>query len=408
MRSVPTIFQIFGNIEINKLKSMSRRPLEYGHIAKLLHWMTALLILALFTLGKAMTGMDLNLQMKFDLYQLHKSLGLTVFALTLLRILWRFSHPAPELPANMNKLERGAARLTHIGFYVLLLVLPLSGWLMVSASPLPIETKLYWRYPVPHLPMLETLTADQKIIWEGWFKTSHYVLTYTIAALFLLHVAGALRHHFFLGDEVFWRMWPRRKRKSIDLKDGPRACIVGAIAMTAICLASTPVEAEPVSWRVDMEKSRLTFTATANGQPVKGRFQAFEAKILFDPEAPEAADIKVTIDVAGITTGQSQIDAALKSPDWFDVATFPKARFEAKSGKVLDGERYQLTGTLTIRDKTKPITLPFTLKVEGKRAHVQGEVIINRTDYGVGQGAQASEAAVKHAVTIAFDLVAQN
>jgi cytochrome b561 len=141
---------------------MARPSGEYDAVAKLLHWHIAAFVLGLIGLGLTMTRTG-GLALKFELYQLHKSMGITVLMLMMLRIAWRLFLPPPDLPA-MPGWERGAARSTHLLLYPMLLALPLSGWAMVSATlpPFNIPTVIYKAIPWPHIPGIENLSAAAK------------------------------------------------------------------------------------------------------------------------------------------------------------------------------------------------------------------------------------------------------
>lgn len=184
-------------------------PQRYSAVAILLHWSIALLVLALVGLGLVMTNLAPGSPTQFSLYQWHKSLGITVLLLTLARIGWRLAHPVPALPANLRPWERAAARVTHVGLYVLLLAIPLSGWALVSASPWNIPTVLYGIIPWPHLPVLPAL--EDKAGAEAVAKQAHNLLAWLAVALVALHVAAALKHHFILRDDVLARMLPGRR-----------------------------------------------------------------------------------------------------------------------------------------------------------------------------------------------------
>lgn len=178
---------------------------RYSAVAIVLHWLIALAIVTLVVIGIVMTGLpDTELTRKFTLYQWHKSLGITVLLLSLLRLAWRLTHRPPPLPDTLKPWERLAARATHIGFYVLIIVIPLLGWAMVSASPYNIPTVLYGEIPWPHLPV-------PKSAFEA-FKAGHVWLAFGAVALLVLHVAAALKHHYILKDDVLARMLPFMRR----------------------------------------------------------------------------------------------------------------------------------------------------------------------------------------------------
>lgn len=179
---------------------------RYSAVAIALHWLIALAIVALVAIGILMTSLpDTDLARKFALYQLHKSLGITVLALSLLRLAWRLTHRPPPLPGTLKPWERRAARATHIGFYGLIIVIPLLGWAMVSASPYNIPTVLWGEIPWPHLPV-------PKSAFEA-FRAGHVLLAFGAVALLVLHVAAALKHHYILHDDVLARMLPFMRRR---------------------------------------------------------------------------------------------------------------------------------------------------------------------------------------------------
>lgn len=186
------------------LRNTARR---YGLVAMALHWLIAAAILAMAGLGLVMVELDPGAA-KFRLYQLHKSVGITILALSLLRLAWRLANPVPPLPAGLRPWEKHLARMTHVGLYVLMVGLPVSGWMMVSASVWGIPTVLYGVVPLPHLPVLATLTDKAPV--EAALKTVHAVLALSMALLFALHVAGALKHHLILKDDTLKRMLPGR------------------------------------------------------------------------------------------------------------------------------------------------------------------------------------------------------
>ena len=182
---------------------------RYDSVALVLHWLTAAAVLGLLVAGMTMTRLHPGSALQFSLYQLHKSVGITVLALTLVRIGWRLGHRPPPLPPAMPAWERRAAAAGHLGLYALLLGLPLSGWAAVSASPFNIPTVLYGLLPWPHLPGLATLAPSAKLAAEALLKQIHDAGAWTMLALLAAHVGAALRHHFQLRDGVMARMLPR-------------------------------------------------------------------------------------------------------------------------------------------------------------------------------------------------------
>jgi cytochrome b561 len=172
--------------------------LRYGSVAQALHWLVAALVLGQFGLGWTMSDLPLG-QLKFDLYQLHKSLGLTIFTLVIVRLAWRLRHPPPPLPAGVPAWERAAARATHALFYVLLLVQPLVGFLQSNAANFPL---VVWGV----LPLPALIGTDEAL--GETLAEVHEIVARVLLVLIALHVAAALRHHFLLKDDVLRRMLP--------------------------------------------------------------------------------------------------------------------------------------------------------------------------------------------------------
>lgn len=188
-------------------------PHRYTRVAIALHWLSALAVLGLIGIGLVMTHGDLAPMRRFALYQWHKSLGITVLGLSLLRLGWRLTHRPPPLPPTLPRHERAGAHVAHALLYGLLLGLPLVGWAVVSASPFNLPTVLYGIVPWPHLPVLPDL-ADKATV-EAVLKRIHAWGAWFLIALLALHVGAALRHHLTLRDDTLRRMLPRLSRTSL-------------------------------------------------------------------------------------------------------------------------------------------------------------------------------------------------
>jgi cytochrome b561 len=167
---------------------------RYTAVARWLHWAIAGLIVANIVIGILHAYVNHD----WPVIPLHKSIGLTVLALTVLRILWRATHAAPPLPAAMPRWEQAAAHGLHGLFYALMLALPVTGWVMVSAGDKPL--RWFGLFPLPKLAVSK---ADAVF---GLSHASHGPLGLVFGALILLHVAAALRHHLVLRDRVLARM----------------------------------------------------------------------------------------------------------------------------------------------------------------------------------------------------------
>ncbi len=161
-------------------------------------------------------------------------------------------------------------------------------------------------------------------------------------------------------------------------------------------------------WQIIPNESSLTFTATQNNAPVTGQFKTFSGDIAFDPAQLAASHVNIAVDTNSISSSYNEMSDTLKSADWFNVKLFPQAVFKASSFKKLSDKTYQADGTLTIRDKTMPLTLKFDLtEYSPTQLALTGTSSLKRTDFGIGQGEWAKDDVVKDEVQIKFSLTAK-
>ncbi len=172
----------------------------WGTPAKLLHWVMAALIVAQIGLGFMAVNWRLS-PTKLNLFFWHKSIGMLLLALLALRLAWRMVNPAPGLPTGMPAWERNAARANHALLYLLLLALPVSGWVVNSAANIPL--RIFWLIPLPALVAPDETLADRvALLHRGLFAV--------LALVLVAHIGAALRHHFVKRNTVLLRMLPGR------------------------------------------------------------------------------------------------------------------------------------------------------------------------------------------------------
>jgi len=179
-------------------------------------------------------------------------------------------------------------------------------------------------------------------------------------------------------------------------------------ALVAVLSQASPAQAAPPTYRLEAAKSTLGFSFIQAGASNKGHFGRFDTTFAFDPAQLAASRLEVSVQIASLDTGDKDRDSTLKSPDLFDAARFPAARFLATVITRLDANRYQASGKLTIRDVTRDLNVPFTFRTAPgggpSVATMAGEVLIRRLDYGVGQGEWKSTEGAGNEVTVSFTL----
>jgi cytochrome b561 len=176
-------------------------PTRYGAVAQAFHWLIAALIVTQFVLAIMADDLPLGAH-KLALLARHKSFGMTVLMLAILRLLWRLKNPPPALPGHMTLLERKLARATHIAFYVLLFAMPMTGWMMSSAKNYSVSWFGLFTWP--------NLIGKNEAAFN-LLRSTHDTLAAILFTIAVLHILAALKHHFWNKDDVLLRMLPLGK-----------------------------------------------------------------------------------------------------------------------------------------------------------------------------------------------------
>jgi cytochrome b561/polyisoprenoid-binding protein YceI len=424
---------------------------RYALIAIVLHWTIAALILTQIMLAGRMEDRSPE---AFAITQLHKSVGITILLLSLARLGWRLANPPPPMPDTMARWEKTLAAITHGLFYVVMIGMPLTGWLMVSTSRIEIPTLLYGVIPWPDMPGLDGLSADAREDLHDVGEDGHHSIIKLFYGLIALHVAGALKHQLFSRDEpVLSRMAPGAKAgRWLEPRLLAIALAAGAVAaFGAVVSPPTPgvrapavasaegdepleaagpgealvaaapaagaeaaaadeefdeVPAEPVAWRLD-EGSELEFETAWGDARIEGAFRRWDAEIAFSPAALDRSRVRISIDLSSVTTGDAQRDEALPGYDFFNVDEHPRAVFTASRFERTGEDRFVARGQLSMRGVTRPVSLPFRLQMDDDKARVRGVTTLDRTAFGVGQGEWASTEQIPAKVTVRVDLRAR-
>jgi len=413
---------------------------RYSSVAILLHWLLALTLAFQMALGFAMPR-DAS---GFAAYQLHKSVGILILVLTLVRIGWRLKNRPPLA------LEKGLtgflAKAVHLGFYAVLLLAPLSGWALVSTAEIRVPTMLFGTVPLPHLPVPASIGAPAEF--------AHEWLSWIGLGLFALHIAGAIRHHFLIRDDLIQRMAPAGSAMVVGVLTALVVVTGGATLLLArgsgeetlaqseavvpeqtAPVAAVQAEEDPATedqeataeeaaaaeelaaaeeeaaepgpppvWTIQ-PGGNLGFSVSNAGQTVRGSFSDWSGSIRFDPDHPESAEISISILLTSASVGDATMDGVLKGADFFATSANSTATWRSTSVRSTGPGRYSANGTLSLKGASGRVPLTFTLSGDGLRRRVEGSATIERTNFGVGTGESAANVGQSVSVNFSFDAV---
>lgn len=410
---------------------------QYSSGAIWLHWLIAFALAAEiaigFTMPKDASG--------FALFQLHKSIGITILILTVVRIGWRLTHERPA------KVEGGLtgflASAVHVLFYAFMILAPLTGWAVVSSAELDVPTLLFGVVPWPHLPIAQSLNHT--------IEEAHELLAFLGLGLFVLHVVGALRHHIARGDDFIGRMSPSRTG-AMGLLLGAGVIVLGAAAFFWLSAAfpkgerPAPVEqvavideapaeidpteegveeateeeavedeaveeepteeeeaaeaaepepqpvaaaAPPPTWAIQ-PGGTLRFSVASGDMQMNGSFGQWGGRIVMNPDDPSTAQLSIDVQLSSATMNDATQDQMLRGADFLAASANPTATWRSTSVTSLGGGRYRAEGTLSLKGASRAQAITFTLSGSGNSRSVTGQAVIDRNAFSVGVGSNAA------------------
>lgn len=372
--------------------SASNTATSYGTVTKTFHWLTALLIVTAIVLGAVANRLpyETNDQLAFkaQLFSFHKTLGVIIFAVALARILWAIGQTKPGPLHVERKIETTLAELVHWLLYISLVAVPLTGWVHHAASAGFAPILLPIGQDLPLVPKSEGVSA--------FFAGLHWIWSKILVGAILLHVAGAIKHQIIDKDATLRRMWfGTSDTVNVTPHKGSLSAPLAALAIYALATgggaAAGLLSQETVSesaalaevssdWLV--RDGNIEINVTQFGSPVAGAFEDWTAAITFDPDADEVlGEVTTTIAIGSLELGS--VKAQAMGADFFNVEAFPTATFKANITR--DDTGYLATGTLRIKDISVPVTLPFTLNLDGDDAEMSGTLALDRRAFQVGQ-----------------------
>jgi len=387
-------------------------PATYGIVTKTFHWLTALLILTVAPLGAIAYRLPYEtneqLALKAQLFSLHKTLGIVVFLVALARIVWALTQPKPGPLHPEKRAETFLASLVHWLLYISLVAVPLTGWIHHAATEgfapilLPISQEL------PLVPNDEAVAV--------LFGGLHWAWSKILMACIILHILGALKHVFIDRDATLRRMWfghaevpnvAPHARSNI----APFAAIGIYAAVTAGGAAAgiytgdvngpqASLAAVASDWEVT--EGDIEISITQLGSPVSGTFGDWTSSISFNPEANGVmGDVTTTIAIGSLSLGTVTSDAL--GTNFFDAEQFPTATFTAEITSAENG--FIADGTLTIKDISVPLQMPFALDLNDETAVMSANLTLDRRDFGIGDN-MSDESNLGFAVDVIINLTA--
>jgi len=370
---------------------------RYHGIAIGLHWLIALLIIGMLAVGKYMTSLEPENPLRFALTQWHKSFGITLLFLVIWRVLWRFTHKPPSLENALKPWEIKVAETTHWLLYLLMIAIPITGWIMVSASPLNLPTLLFKTIPWPHLPPFDTM-PDKKSIADLFLRI-HDITASIMIVLLLGHIGAALRHHLLIRDNILSRMSPLNEQRKLVPGFGRFIAILTLLAIGLTALA-TSLQKSPT---LSAGASDIGFTFTMFDSENSGIFTESVVELSYDKQDPGSTTLSATVQTQSLSSGDSQIDSTLPEADWFNVAAHPEATFKSTDVVVENESTLQMTGQLEIKGISREVNFPLTISEESGTQSASGGFTINRLDFDIGKVDQPDDSTVGFNVIIHFN-----
>ncbi|NNE57182.1 MAG: nickel-dependent hydrogenase, b-type cytochrome subunit/YceI-like family protein [Hellea sp.] len=379
---------------------------RYNHVSITLHWVMAALILFMIWLG-------LNMEDDQNRYQLHKSIGITLLILTVARIIWRLFNKPPPLPHSVKPIEARLSKLVQFGFYALMLMVPLGGWLLVSISEFRVPTVLYGIISWPSLPLPRSKeTAEVVAFIHG------NAGKWGFGFLLLLHVVGALKHEIVDKDGVLKRMIPGLGKtdppavsKGIFITLFVSIGLFATIALIPVIATSLSAQSQQhdsisTNWTMLENSGSIHFAGTLESKPFDGEFENWDAQIAFYARDLENSEVLVTVDLASASTGTKIYDDSLIEEEWFDVSSDPTASVRLTNFQATP-YGFAADAALTLKGQTVSAPFYFTLEIEGDTTTMKGETSFSRTSLSLGQKSYPGGTPMSEEISVSATLSAR-
>ena len=374
---------------------MTNSP-KYSTFSRLLHWVIAALIIIQYVLIElvSLAASHSEIVQQLALLANHKSIGMTVLALSVLRLSWRIFNPPPDLPSSMSERHKNMSFLAHWLIYFLIFMLPLSGWLMSSANAYSVSWFNLFVFP-------DLIAGNERL--SHFLNDTHEILSKLLFGLVVIHVCAALKHHYFDKDDVLNRMASIRMWGVLFLtlilvlfffariapsavNNGLNVDSASEIGAHKVTLNSEEKVSDLPVWNIDYSTSYIRFEGDQAGAPFEGVWTKWTAMMQFDPNQISNSQFDVLIDVTQVDSGDSERDGYIIGSDFFDASNYKTARFYVADFSKISEGRFSSNGYLTIKGLKKSVLFEFSLVSEGDKVVLNGFASLDRLAWNIGIG----------------------
>lgn len=388
---------------------------QYSNVSKFLHWSVAGLIVAQYVLAELAENAEHNDKILEQLALLanHKSIGITILVLALIRLIYRLLSPVPSLPSSMVKWQVNASKASHFLLYGLLFALPISGWLMSSAKAYTVS----W-FNLFSLPDLVTSSDSLAELMQQ----SHHYLSEALFVIAAIHILAALKHHVIDKDDVLNLMSSKFSWVLFVVVILLVVVLLGRFVNTVPVNAKNPkaeqalrLESldEPIVsksdlplWQIDYQQSTIKFIADQAGASFTGEWKRWSAEIQFDAKRLDEARFNVLIDTGSGFSNDQERDDTIASDDFFDVKSFPQASYRAGTFLATE-DGYQSIGALSMKAISADVVLTFNVVEDGEFKVLTGTAVLDRLLWNIGTGDWADTTWIGQSVIVEVRVVAK-
>ncbi len=400
---------------------------NYTSVAKVLHWAVAALIISQYVLAQMAqaAGENERLQAQLLLLANHKSVGMSILILALLRLLWRLKHRPPALPESTPRWQRRSAMFAHWLLYGLIFMLPLSGWMLSSASAYSVSWFGLFQWP-------DLVAANPNL--KEQLVNLHHLLAKLLFIVALVHIVAAFKHQFLNHDGVLVRMlsgaavglfavllvasiWglgiAATSAKAAAATDSAKAKAMEVVPFNELSAPEKPAQTALPHWDIDYGRSEIRFIAEQAGASFEGTWERWEADIQFDPQHLPQSRAVVVIAADSADSDDAERDSTLSSEGWFAAANYPQVIYRtnriSSNAKKTQSEQtfaFHADGELEIKGLRVPAALFFDLNRQGEQLTLTGAATLDRIALNLGAGEWQDPDAVGHEVQVQVTVVA--